>query len=69
MKYGGEWALIADIEEIKGQQMAKNLAKEGYNIVTIGYNQETKDLTALIGEQYKVQTKVLEFDRNTLSSL
>jgi hypothetical protein len=67
-KYGGEWALIADGTEVTGQQIAMQLAREGFNIMIISKRlSDAEDLEEAIKRKYiTVKTKTIEFDISKL---
>ncbi|CDW84987.1 UNKNOWN [Stylonychia lemnae] len=68
--YDGEWALVLDFSEENGLQLALNLAKEGYNIMTFVRNSyDHHEIFKHIEETYKVNTKAVVYDIRNLSDV
>ncbi|WP_163133630.1 SDR family oxidoreductase [Agarivorans sp. Alg241-V36] len=68
-KYGG-WALVTGATSGIGQEMAKQLAEDGMNLVLVARReQELKDYAQLLATQYSVDTDIIVADLSTLNGV
>ena len=68
-RYGGQWAVVTGASDGIGEQYCYELAKSGFNIILVSRTMDKLERVALIlREQYKVQTRIVQFDFATLNS-
>ena len=68
-RYGGEWAVVTGASDGIGEQYCYELAKSGFNIILVSRTMEKLESVArTLREQYKVQTRIVQFDFASLNS-
>ena len=69
-RYGGGYALVTGASDGLGKEYARNLAKEGFNLVLMARDQDKLDVVACeIRQEFKVKTIVICYDFSKLATL
>jgi 17beta-estradiol 17-dehydrogenase / very-long-chain 3-oxoacyl-CoA reductase len=66
-RYGSEWAVVTGASDGIGEAYTYELAKRGFNIILVSRTLEKLErVAAKVRDEYKVQTKIIQFDFGTL---
>ena len=69
-RYGGGYALITGASDGIGKEYARNLAREGFDVILMARDQDKLDVVATeIRQEFKVKTIVICYDFSKLATL
>jgi 17beta-estradiol 17-dehydrogenase / very-long-chain 3-oxoacyl-CoA reductase len=68
-RYGSQWAVVTGASDGIGEQYCYELAKSGFNIILVSRTLDKLERVArVLRDQYKVDTRIVQFDFATLNS-